>query len=166
MGKIIIDTRPEYIPVHEVDVTNWRALISETFKSDITIITEQCDEILIKNLSLDELNEINYCNITVHKNVEDTIGAWLPCRRCKSSGLTDWVSKTMANDSVLMNMDLYDRDPNGYIFSLTMPNFERSILSSTPKKVSSQEFCPQCKGSGLNILKNFEIIKRFKIENC
>lgn len=167
MGKIIFSYGhdPMYQETEEVDITNWRALIEDSDEDKVTFVTEQCDEISISDVTVDEVHEINYCNKTVKKPNGLIVGSWLPCRHCAGSGLTDWISKTMSVPFRMERLE-YDRNPKDEIINLDMLSLYLSLYTSTPKRLSSQEFCSFCHGCGLNLVRNFNIIKRFKIENC
>lgn len=167
MGNIIFKYGhdPYYDQEEKIDITNWRALVVDPDEKVVIFIIHNCDEILISDIAFDEVHEINYCNKTVRKSKGSIAGCWLPCKKCAGSGLTDWIAKTMRKPSTLEVLD-FDRDSEAEICHLKMYNHYPSLYISKPKKLSTQEFCSVCHGSGLNLVKNLYIIDRFKIENC
>lgn len=146
----------------DVGIGDWRTISYDEKNNETTVVIFDCNEIVIKDLSLDEFHEINYCNKTVKKYFT-IYRCHLQCNRCNGSGTTDWISKVV-KEKPLLDIKPFDRDPKGRILALQLPNCV--IYASSPKLISSLEICSDCYGSGLNHVKQYKIIDEFFIENC
>ncbi|MFW9872202.1 MAG: hypothetical protein ACFFG0_03795 [Candidatus Thorarchaeota archaeon] len=172
MGIILYKFSNEapFVMMDEIDISNWRALIISDIIDNVIVVTNNCNEICIKGISLDEFHEINYCNKTVRKSYMQG-SYWLPCQKCNGSGVLDWISNIVSLPNISINKFNYRRNSKGKIYSLQDPNKRqefrfRSIYISTPQKVESQEYCSFCYGCGLNRINEFKILKSLTVEFC
>jgi len=145
---------------HKISISNWRSL--QVYKHNvIKVVNDECDDINIYDITLDEFHEINYCNKTVYKPYS-ILGCRLVCNKCYGTGKTDWVKKIMTSQPKFLNPK-FDRNPKEDILMLEIPFHNEYLYTSLPKLESTQEFCPKCHGSGLNHVRNYKVITSFFI---
>ncbi len=148
----------------EIDITNWRSIINNAKYRELEIVTEKYERFLVEDITLSELHEINYCNKTVSKLFLLT-GIHLPCAVCNGKGKVDWISKIIQKPQLMINKK-FDRNNNGYIFTLTKSDQVGTVYVSTPKLMRGEDLCDLCCGSGLNFVKDFKVFKKTIINYC
>jgi len=123
---------------------------------------------MIENIDLDEFHEINYCNKTVRK-LFTLRRCYLVCSLCCGTGKTDWISKVIKSERSYRSKK-FERDPKAEILTLSRfsNKHKKEILIdvSSPVLTMAEERCEKCYGSGLNMVKSYELTKSRKIKYC
>lgn len=153
----------KYSIYESAEITDWRTVAYDEKNNEIAATIFDCNEIIIRDLSLDEFHEINYCCQTVEKTFS-LYSCHLCCVRCSGSGVSDWISETMRKRPNLQIIP-FDRNPKGRVLAFTQRS-GNTLYTSSPKLISSQKLCSYCHGSGLNRIHYHAIIDEFFIENC
>ena len=104
-------------------------------------------------------------------------GVILPCSRCSGNGQLDWVEKVMAQIPINTPPDPYKRDTYTKIRKFKVPSKSYvppmecffpdlkienchskncTVYISRPHLKECKEYCPECFGSGTNIIRNCE----------
>jgi len=138
--------------------------------TDITMTYQQFYEIIQHH------NEIGPCCFPCQLT-----GVMLPCSRCSGNGQLDWVEKVMVPTPINSPPDSYKRDV--YVESLKFKVPSKNYVSpmkcffpdlkiencnaknctvyvSRPHLKDCKDYCPECYGSGTNVIKNCEQVSQ------
>lgn len=152
-----------------LNVSNWRYIREGNHNdhSGIFMILENCRLFFIGDLSIEEIHNINYKNLTTKKLVIH-IRNVLCCLDCDGLGLVDWLQNiTKANPKKRFEPAAFyqfTRDKKGVVKEINC-GAHKTIIISSPVKKEGMHYCKTCEGTGLRT-GDIVITKKFFLEKC
>lgn len=151
-----------YTNIEKIKLNNFRA-VSDILKPDLFIITEQCYEFKILNMSMKQFLEVISKNLTIEK-FGMFLGCSLICQKCNGTGITDWVTnimgRTIETNLYLESINFKAKKGNLIPIVCNVHAGDRGTLYFNQAKISkATEHCRFCNGSGV-----FKIYRELKKE--
>ena len=160
MGRIQQGAFDIKIPVHDrlsLNITQWRYIT--VYKTERIIdVCLKTRVTSIKGITLDEFNAINHNNQTAAYEFEYKC-THIPCNKCCGKGVIDWIDKALIGnmkdpiDHFTGGIN-YIRNKKGPVNTYVLVLNEQEMYSSTPKLRKGEDFCPECFGCGIRMLKS------------
>lgn len=158
----LIDSNRKFL-----DVSNWRYLREGTHYDEpgTFMVLANCRLFFIGDLSIKEIHNINYKDLTITKLVIH-IRNFLCCPDCDGVGSVDWIQNaTKSNPKeryAPSNFYQFTRDKKGLVKKVDCKSYKKITLSS-PVKNKDMHYCTTCCGCGLRIGKAV-VTKEFFLE--
>lgn len=150
-----------------LNINNWRYIREGNHhdRPGVFMILENCRLFFIGDLSIEEIHNINYKNLSPNKLVI-YIRNVLCCLDCDGVGTVDWIQNvTKANPKKRFDpasFYQFTRDKKGVVKEIHCITGKTLIVSS-PVKKKGMNYCATCYGSGLRVGRSV-VIKEFFLE--
>jgi hypothetical protein len=151
---------------HFIFITNWRLVGTLNNNEQIDIINAACDRFIV-HMSFEEFKKAIIKGQA--EAVYQFVNIALSCSTCKGRGKLDWISKITQkvdnNRYTQKSVSYYKRNKNRINEVTPIKSIwpVEKLYASEPNLLEGQELCPVCKGTGLFMMKNSDIIKSIDV---